>query len=154
VREALFNIIGNEVVDARVLDLFAGSGALGIEALSRGASEATFIDAERACCEAIAASLGRLRLEGRGRVVRGRLPGAIANIEGEFGLVFSDPPYGIPEGDETLVAVGGVTAAGGLVVYEHSSRYNPPVRTPGMARIDRRDYGDTSLSFYRRQEAG
>ena len=152
VREALFNILGDEVVQATFLDLFAGTGAAGIEALSRGAASATFVDAEQACCQAILRSLARTNLAEAATVVRGRLPGALRSLEGPFDIVFSDPPYGSEDADATLVESSDLVTASGVVVYEHSSRYNPPDRLAGHLLVDRRDYGDSSLSFYRRQE--
>jgi len=152
VREALFNILGSEVVGASVLDLFAGTGVLGIEALSRGAAHATFVDAEAACCEAIIQSLARTGFAEAGTVIRGRLPGALHSLDGTFDIVFSDPPYGAAEAEETIVEVAPLLAEGGAVVYEHASRYNPPDRLAGLDRVQRRDYGDSTLSFYRRRE--
>lgn len=153
VREALFNIIGPKVVGARVLDLFAGTGALGLEALSRGAAHAVFVERERAACEAILRNLGAAGMSDRATVLRGRLPEALRWVEPPFDLVFLDPPYGTPEGDETLVELHRVLAPGGLVVYEHAARYNPPGRPVGLALVDERTYGDTTLSFYVQQEA-
>lgn len=152
VREALFNILGDEVTDAHVLDLFAGTGAVGIEALSRGAASATFIDAEQACCQAILASLARTHLDDHAKVVRGRLPSALRSLEGAFDIIFSDPPYGADEAEATLLEATALSAPGGTVVYEHASRYNPPDRLASHIRVDRRDYGDSSLSFFRQQE--
>ena len=153
VREALFNILGEEVADALVLDLFAGTGAVGIEALSRGAASATFVDAEQACCQAIVRSLARTNLAASGKVIRGRLPGALRSLTGPFDIIYIDPPYGAPEADETLVLAAELAGPLGVVVYEHASRYNPPDRLAGHLMADRRDYGDSSLSFYRRVEA-
>jgi 16S rRNA (guanine(966)-N(2))-methyltransferase RsmD len=152
VREALFNILGERVVGAAVLDLYAGTGALGIEALSRGAAHATFVEADGQCCAAIVQSLARTRLAEAATVLRGRLPKALANLQGPFDVILADPPYDEPEAEETLLAAGELLAADGVVVYEHASRYNPPDRLGGLVLADRRDYGDSSLSFYRRQE--
>jgi 16S rRNA (guanine(966)-N(2))-methyltransferase RsmD len=152
VREALFNILGAEVDGANVLDLFAGTGAAGIEALSRGAAHTTFVESEQACSQAILQSLARTGFAGRGTVVRGTLPRALQGIDGLFGIVFCDPPYGAAEAEETLIAVAALLAPAGVVVYEHSSRYNPPDRLADLFLVDRRHYGDSALSFYRRQE--
>lgn len=154
VREALFNILGAKVVGARVLDLFAGTGALGIEALSRGAASATFVERDREACQAIVRNLAAAGFSERATVMRGRLPDALGWLTGPFDLIFLDPPYGAPEGDETLAEVHRLLAPEGIVVYEHGSRYNPPGRPVGLMLVDERTYGDTSLSFYQRQEAG
>ena len=153
VREALFNILGDRVEDARVLDLYAGTGALGIEALSRGATSAVFVDGEAAACEAILQSLSRAGFSSQGKVVRGRLPAALGHIEGEFDLIFMDPPYNLEHTEETLAGAAAKPAPGGVVVYEHGSKYNPPERPAGLHAYERREYGDSALSFYAAEEA-
>lgn len=153
VREAIFNIIGDLVVDARVLDLYAGTGALGLEALSRGAREAVFVESDGAACQAILQTLGRAGFSAQAKVVRGRLPGALASVEGRFDLVFMDPPYEAETAEETLAEVWERLEPGGLVVYEHGSRYNPPDRPAGLVLQERRVYGDTAIGLYSLQEA-
>jgi 16S rRNA (guanine966-N2)-methyltransferase len=152
VREALFNILGDLVSDARVLDLYAGTGAVGIEALSRGAAHATFIEGEAAGCQAILQSLARTGLAARATVLRGRLPGALTSVTGPFELVFMDPPYGLETAEETLYGAVSLIADRGILVYEHASRYNPPERPSGLVLRDRRSYGDSALALYARQE--
>lgn len=152
VREALFNILGDVIVDARLLDLYAGTGAVGIEALSRGATHATFVEGEQAGCDAILQSLARLGFSARAKVMRGRLPAALSSLDGPFELAFLDPPYGLESADDTLHSVVGLVAPGGLVVYEHASRYNPPERPAGLFLQERRVYGDSALALYALQE--
>ncbi len=152
VREALFNILGDLVDGAQVLDLYAGTGALGIEALSRGADRATFVDAEAAACQAILQTLVRAGLSTSATVLRGRLPAALETVAGPFSLVFLDPPYGLDTAEETLRAASRLVSRGGLVVYEHATRYNPPERPQGLALADRRAYGDSALAVYALQE--
>jgi 16S rRNA (guanine966-N2)-methyltransferase len=152
VREAIFNIIGERVAGAEVLDLYAGTGALGIEALSRGARHATFIEAEAPACQAILQSLARTGFAEAGAVLRGRLPGALRGLEVRADLVFMDPPYNDPGALDTLMAVPAKLEATGIVVYEHGSRYNPPERPDGLRLLDRRTYGDSAVSFYSLQE--
>lgn len=152
VREALFNILGDSVGDVRVLDLYAGTGALGIEALSRGAGEATFVETEAASARAIVQSLARTGLAEHGTVIRARLPGALKSLEGTYDLIVMDPPYDALEAPETLVEAAALLAPGGVFVYEHASRYNPPERPAGLILTERRVYGDSALAFYRRQE--
>jgi 16S rRNA (guanine966-N2)-methyltransferase len=148
VREALFNILGDAVNDARVLDLYAGTGALGVDALSRGAREAVFIEGDPASCQAILQTLARTSLSERGRVLRGRLPGALSTVSGPFDLILMDPPYNAPEAEETLVGAAALLAARGQIVYEHASRYNPPVQPEPLVLLERRVYGDSALAFY------
>ncbi len=151
VREALFSSLG-DLTDASVLDLFAGSGALGIEALSRGAANAVLVDADRAAVDAIAANLATTRLGDHARVqqaaaatfVRGRLPS-----EAPFDLVLADPPYGA--GDEAVtemigaLAEPGWLADGARVAIERAAREPfPPVPAPWNTGWERR-YGDTLI---------
>lgn len=152
VREAIFNILADRVTDARVLDLYAGTGALGIEALSRGAAAAVFIDAEPASCKAILQSLSRTAFANRAQVIRGRLPSAISGAEGLFDIVLLDPPYQLESGPETLALAHTRLAPEGIVVYEHGSRYNPPERPAGLRLVERRVYGDSAIALYAAQE--
>lgn len=152
VREAMFNILATEVEDSRVLDLFAGTGALGIEALSRGAAHATFVDSAPGACRAILDSLARTGFSTQATVLRGTLPGALASVAGEFTIVFMDPPYDDQAAPELLVELAATLSAGGVVVYEHGSRYNPPEHPSGLKLVDRRVYGDSAIAFYRHEE--
>lgn len=152
VREAIFNVLGGQVAGARVLDCYAGTGALGIEALSQGAAEAVFVDSSGAATKAIVESLSRMGLKERGTVLRGRLPGALESVTGPFDVVFLDPPYDDETADETLVRLGALVAPGGTVVYEHGSRYNPPEYPEGLELRDRRTYGDSAVAIYRAKE--
>lgn len=148
VREALFNILGDRVEDAAVLDLFAGTGALGVEALSRGARSGYFIESAGTACQAILQTLARASVAERGTVLRGTLPPALSMLEGKFDIIFVDPPYGAPEAEETLIVLSPFLAEGGIIVYEHASRYNPPERPGALVCSDRRSYGDSALAFY------
>ena len=153
VKEALFSIIG-PVGDAAVLDLFAGSGALAIEALSRGASSAVCVDDDRGAADAIGANARVLGLEGRLRVERrgwrGAL-GAAAERGAAFGLVLADPPYPLLPVivEEMGEAIGGVLAPGAVVVLEHArDAIIDPQGIPGIAveRGTTRRYGDTEIT--------
>ena len=148
VREAIFNVLAARIDGAAVLDLFAGTGALGIEALSRGAGRAVFVESHRPAARAIVQSLARAGLAEQGSVVRGVLPAALDSLDGPFGLVFSDPPYDSEQALPTLAALAPLLSEGGLVVYEHRSRYNPPERPLGLTLSDRRVYGDTAVAFF------
>ncbi len=152
VREALYNIIGDMVDGATVLDLYAGTGALGIEALSRGAASAVFVESEAACCQAILQSLARAGFAANGRVVRGRLPAALTSISEKASLILIDAPYGDDGAEDTLRAAGAHLAPGGTIVYELASRYNPPERPTRLRLADHRVYGDSALAFYSLEE--
>lgn len=152
VREAIFNILDDTVVGAAVLDVYAGTGALGIEALSRGAASVVFIDAEAASCQAILQSLSRAGFGDKAKVLRGRLPGALRTAEGHFDLIFMDPPYHEDTAVETLLLLSDRLTPTGTVVYEHGSRYNPPERPTGLVLTERRVYGDSAIALYALQE--
>jgi 16S rRNA (guanine(966)-N(2))-methyltransferase RsmD len=148
VREALFSILGPRVEDARVLDLFAGSGALGLEALSRGAAAATFVDSSPAAQRAIRANLAALGAEAE--VVRADalrwLRTASAGAR-QYDLVFLDPPYrraGAVAG-QLSAAVSPVLAPGALVVAESDRRAPLELAVP---TIDERRYGDTLIRLH------
>ena len=149
VRESLFSMLaggrfGDPITDARVLDLFAGTGALGLEALSRGAAEAVFVDDGRAAQNLIRQNIAtfdardRADLVGRNATRLGPCPDA------PFSLVFCDPPYGKGLGEKALAAAlsGGWIAPGALVVWEESAEVSPP---EGLAHRDARRYGDTVI---------
>jgi 16S rRNA (guanine966-N2)-methyltransferase len=148
VREALFSILA-DVEGARVLDLFAGTGALGIEALSRGAAVATLVDSSPNAVAAISANLEALGLEAevRRQRVLAFLEGARANAR-QYDLVFLDPPYGQATalGQEVSAALAPVLAPGARVVTESDRR--APLELPPLRPLDERRYGDTLIRIY------
>ncbi len=143
VRENAFNLIG-PVDGADVLDLFAGSGALGLEALSRGASSATFVESDRDACRTIGANLDKLEL--RGSVLCQDAVRAVSRDRGRYDLVLCDPPYDF---DHTKLAphLAGLLTADGLLVYETSGRADP-LDLPGLQVRTSRRYGSTRLTLY------
>jgi 16S rRNA (guanine966-N2)-methyltransferase len=153
VREALFSILG-DVDGLVVLDLFAGSGALGLEALSRGAADATFVEEARPALQALRENVAALELADRATVLAGEVATALRRLAGQgrrFGLVFLDPPYaraGAPETLADLVALG-LLVPGAWVVVEHASRDAAPDAPPQLERRFERVYGDTTLTFHR-----
>lgn len=150
VRQALFNILG-DVSDLHVLDLFAGSGAMGIEALSRGAAHATFVDAAKPALAVVKANLADLDLEQRSTIVFGDAPTVAArNPVHPYGLVFIDPPYRTDLATRAALALPRTSLADGArVVIEHDRRNAPPEALGSLLRTDERRYGDTVVSFYR-----
>jgi len=148
VREALFSVLGGRIDGARVLDLFAGSGALGLEALSRGAAEATFVDTASAAIRSVRANLETLGGEATVRRADARrFLGAASAAARQYDLVFLDPPYGMAGrlGRELTVALPPVLAPGAAVVAESDRR--APLEL-GLPLLDERRYGDTLIRIH------
>ncbi|MFT3773586.1 MAG: 16S rRNA (guanine(966)-N(2))-methyltransferase RsmD [Minicystis sp.] len=156
VREALFSALG-DVSDARVLDLYAGTGALGIEALSRGAARAVFVENGRPALAALRENLTTLALQGETRVVAQPAARAVAALaaDGPFNLVFADPPYAALAEVPPLVAAltTSALAPGARFVLEHASR-DPAPLLAGLAARPSRTYGDTAVTIYDLEPAG
>jgi 16S rRNA (guanine966-N2)-methyltransferase len=152
VREAFFDILAGEIAGARFLDLFAGTGAMGIEALSRGAASSLFVEEDRGAVEAIRRNLEACGFRSRGKVLAGRLPGALRRLGNgaEFDLIFVDPPYGDPVAEDTLAALGELRSFSpqGRVVLEHRKSWTPPGLAGGLCLERTVRYGDTALSFF------
>lgn len=152
VREAIFNLLinahGNPVAGARVLDLFAGTGALGLEALSRGAVAATFVDDGAKALALLRANIAKMRVEGETRVIRQDATRLGPNPGVGYGLVFLDPPYGKGLGESALAAAGrgGWLATGAMVVWEEGAAVAVP---QGFESVDQRKYGDTVVTLVR-----
>lgn len=152
VREALFNIIAPFVDGSRFLDLFAGSGANGIEALSRGAAFAVFVEENFRTVELIERNLEHTRLATRGKVVRAAAPRGLSEISDEpaFDLVFADPPYAYSAYAELGAALHEhrLIAPEGRFILEHAAGVDTPERLPGLKHTRVAVYGDSALSFY------
>jgi 16S rRNA (guanine966-N2)-methyltransferase len=157
VRETLFNILGATIRGARVLDGFAGTGAIGIEALSRGAAHVTFIENDPRAAKLIAANLEALGLgprgprEGSHAIIRAGFADAARQWpDGDFDVILLDPPYAPDAAAAALRAADPLVTADTRLVIEHGTRYAPP---PGHADLTLRrtvKAGDSSLSFYSR----
>ncbi|MGB8266112.1 MAG: 16S rRNA (guanine(966)-N(2))-methyltransferase RsmD [Candidatus Velthaea sp.] len=150
VKEALFSILASadRLAGACVLDLFAGSGALGFEALSRGAERVTFVEAHKPTAAALARTARELAVDGRCRIVAQPAERAARTLAGPYDLVFADPPYALPYPAAALGALRdrGALDPDALVVYEHSSRLGPPADPAfSLARSER--YGAVALAF-------
>lgn len=153
VRESLFNMLtaggfGDPVGEARVLDLFAGTGALGLEALSRGADHATFVDDGGKAAALIRENIARTKAGARAVLMRRDAARLGPCQSAPFTLIFLDPPYGKGLGETALAAAleGGWIAPGALLVWEESVPIQPP---PPLDLVDARRYGDTTVSFLR-----
>ncbi len=152
VREAIFNLLAAHDADlTAVLDLYAGTGALGIEALSRGAGRADFVEGDPKVCEVIRENLARTALLARGRVFCVPVARAVNRLAGPYTLVVADPPYEYDRAESELAAVieKGLLAPGGILLVEHSKRKDWPAELGDRSQFLTRRHGDTRVSLYR-----
>ena len=150
VRSAVFQLIERAVEDAAVLDLYAGTGAVGIEALSRGASGVVFVEQDPRMCRAISRNLVATGFSERGKIRRAKVEGYLQSLGGPFDVALLDPPYGLPGVSEVLAELDnlGLIAIGGTVVIEHSRRESFNQIYGKLYKSDNRRYGDTVVSLY------
>lgn len=153
VKEAIFDILQDQIRGRKVLDLFAGTGALGIEALSRGAKSSVFVEESTRSLSALRRNIEECRLKERAEVLGREARAAIKILEARgdsFELIFLDPPYGKGLARRALEALGksSIVASGTLVVAEHSLSEELDF-IPSWQRVDRRRYGSTQVSFFR-----
>ena len=153
VREALFEILTARGAPMnRVLDLYSGTGALGIEAMSRGAEHCDFVEADSKACEVIRDNLRRTGLLDRTKVWPMTVAKAVQRLGEPYDLVVADPPYEYDraESELTLVVQSGLLAEGGTLVVEHSQRKEWPQTLSGLEQLTSRRYGDTRITLYTR----
>ena len=153
VKEAIFDILQNSIPGQKVLDLFAGTGAMGIEALSRGAKKAVFVEGSRRSLTVLYKNLEVCRLQGQAEVLSREVEAGIKILSGRgetFDLIFLDPPYGKGLAREALRDLSGrsILTSEALIVAEHSPAENLD-DIPSLERIDQRRYGSTLVSFFR-----
>ena len=154
VKEALFSIINFDIPDAEVLDLFGGTGQLGIEALSRGAKRAVFVDAGDAACKLIKENLRRTKLEGQGSVVRSDYLQYLHRCREKFSIVFLDPPYAEEFLENSLKKLSeiDILKSNGIIVCERPLGKELTWDLPGFTRSKDYKYGNTLLTLYRKDE--
>ena len=151
-RETLFNILAPRIAGARVLDGYAGTGAAGIEALSRGAASVTFVERDRRAQALIAENLALCGIAEGYAIIRAEMARAITRLRAAgsaFDIALLDPPYDRPGGAE-LAAVADLLAPGGVVVFEHPRRRASPEQTGPLRRSREVVSGDSALAFYER----
>ena len=155
VREALFAILSDRIQDATVLDLYAGTGALGLEALSRGAAHVVFLDHDPTSLRVLRDNILRCASQEKSRVIRqdvNRFLRALPTGDDaeRFDLIFVDPPYHTGEVESVLELLGRtpILSPSGILVMEHFSKQQLPARSGNLAQYRRTRYGDTTLSFY------
>ena len=154
-RETLFNVLGQTLDGARVLDVCTGTGAVAIEALSRGAVSATCLDADARACALVRTNAARLGVENRCMIVRGEAPASItaARLGGPFDAIVLDPPYAAPWIDQAVAAAAVLLAPGGRLVLEHGAKHVAP-QVPGIVLERTRRQGDSALTTYRAAAEG
>lgn len=154
VRETLFNVLGQWLEGQSVLDLYAGTGALGLEALSRGAGRAVLVDSDREALALCRQNTDALGFSAQVEILAQPVARAVEQLGKRgtpFELIFADPPYAarVVETVVEQVAKAGLLAPGGMLVVEHDKREAAPEFHEGLARVDQRRFGDTLASFYR-----
>jgi len=152
VRGAIFSALDSMGADlTRTLDLYAGSGALGIEALSRGAERCDFVERDARACASIRQNLSKTGFEAQGEVLCLPAERALPRLEGPYTLVLADPPYALEAAAtlEGLAEHGLVEAGRSTLVLEHSSREEAPRRLAGLTQVKTLRHGDSAVSVYR-----
>lgn len=154
-KEALFNILSLKLYGARVLDLFAGSGALGLESLSRGAKEVVFNDRAKDSLAIVKKNLATLKIPVNGE--EAKLSGAdflvcLESMRGSFDLIFIDPPYRLDYGAKALQKISekGLLTENGIAVYERDRPFDGEIA--GLEKYDERKYGKTYFTFFKRKK--
>ena len=152
VKEALFSIINFDIPGARVLDLFGGTGQLGIEALSRDAASAVFVDEREDACKLIKENLRRTKLEKHARVVRGDYLTYLNRCSERFDIIFLDPPYAEVFLENSLKRITeiDILQSGGIIIAERPLGKDLPWDFPGYTRSKDYKYGNTLLTLYRK----
>ena len=151
IRGSLFNIIGDEIEGATVLDAFAGSGSLGFEAISRGATLATFIERDRVAQSVISNNIKTLGVEGEAKLVKAPVASWLETSDQQYDIIFADPPYHDLQ-LSTVFKLKKVLKPNGLMVLSYTGRGEVPTDL-GVVVVDNRKYGDAVLAFYRKKGA-
>ncbi|HMP51467.1 MAG TPA: 16S rRNA (guanine(966)-N(2))-methyltransferase RsmD [Candidatus Melainabacteria bacterium] len=155
IRQALFNILGARVKGSSFLDLFAGSGIMGMEALSRGAESLIAIEADRKLSLALKENYDHLGYESRVRVMNDDVRAAAGRLPAKnFDIIFADPPYKSPLGQACIHLVDNkrLLKKGGLFILEHLHSFNPDFESTGLVSTDQRKYGQTVITFIQKRE--
>lgn len=151
IRNAIFNSLGDQMADADVLDAFAGSGAVGLEALSRGARRAMLVEKDRNAQRCILDNIRLLGAENDAKLIKTSVSNWLesSDISDEFDIIFADPPYHDPQ-LSTVARLFGLLKPGGVMILSHSGRGELPTKT-GVVVVDNRSYGNAVITLYRRE---
>ena len=147
-RETLFNILAPRIEGAHVLDGYAGTGAVGIEALSRGAAHVTFVEQDRRAAALIESNLRALGVTDRYAIIRAGFAGAARRFSERFHVIFLDPPYGAAELGEAVTAAAPLVTGDTLLIVEHATRDKAPDTAMALVRTRELMQGDSALAFY------
>ncbi|MFZ3009787.1 MAG: 16S rRNA (guanine(966)-N(2))-methyltransferase RsmD [Candidatus Microsaccharimonas sp.] len=151
IRNAMFNKLGTDIQGTKVLDAFAGSGSLGLEALSRGASSVVFVDRDRIAQKIIEKNIFALKVEGRSQLIKANVSSWMNTTEERFDIIFADPPYHDMQ-LSTVSRLFGLLKPNGLMVLSYPGRGEMPTET-GVVVVDNRSYGNAALAFYQKKDA-
>lgn len=149
VREALISSLQLRLPQARVLDLFAGTGSLGLACFQAGCREVVFVESDRRSLKYLIGEVSRAgAAEPACRIIHGKLPLALSRLEGQFDIILADPPYNSAEGPQTLALLSGCLSPEGIIVFEHHHKENYPEEVNGLKLEKCKRYGETALSFW------
>ena len=151
IRNAMFNKIADEVQGKKVLDAFAGSGSLGLEALSRGAASVVFVDRDRIAQKIIEKNIFLLKVEDKSQLIKANVSSWMNTTTEQFDIIFADPPYHDPQ-LSTVTKLFAMLKPNGLMVLSYPGRGEMPTET-GVVVVDNRSYGNAALVFYRKKDA-
>ena len=151
IRNAIFNQLADKVQGARVLDAFAGSGALGLEGLSRGADFAVFVERDRIAQKIIAINIETLKTEASTKLIKAPVASWLEKTDEQFDLIFVDPPYHDPQLSTAMKLIR-LLKPNGLMVLSYLSRREVPSEL-GVVVVDNRSYGNAAIAIYRREDA-
>ena len=152
VKEAIFSMLGEAIMDNRVLDLFAGTGSLGLESLSRGASHCVFVDNNRESIQLIKDNIAHLGAARESTVISGDYRIALNQMKDPFDLIFMDPPYHVEEIEDILLTIDkkGLLKEKGAIVVERDHRHTLPEEIGSYRTVKSKKYGMTRITFYQR----
>ena len=153
VKESIFNILGDKIIDAIFLDLCAGTGGIGIEALSRGAKETLFVENNQRAVKLIKENLSLCKLENNSKVVCDDAVRFLEDSDKRFDIIFFDPPYksDLFEKFLTVFDTKEMLAGNGILIIEHNSKTTLPEETNSLILLKKYKYGDTTLSLYKKR---
>jgi len=150
VRSALFDILSHQIIGATFLDLYAGTGAIGIEAISRGASMTYFVEQDKHHLKNLESNLEICHFRDKSEVISGNALGFLKQVKQAFDIIFVDPPYAAQEIEKTLISLkqGDKMSPGSRLIFEHHYKHSLPKETGKIYLEKQYQYGDTVLSFY------